>query len=256
MPAIDTSGQTFLVTGATRGIGAQLVEQLVSNPANKVVAGVRQLKAPLSQKLVNAKHPNLTVVQINSESDTDATKAAQELKTAGITSIDVIIANAGISAGFLPATQVGIDDFRKAFSVNVGAPLLLFQAFLPFLQKSNNPRFIVVSTLIASKTLQRHIPYQSTTYGTSKAAVNFLTLRLAIENPEITSFVLHPGLVDTEMASEAQIFLGSTIEDALAQGSAISPQASAQAIIELATEATLEYSGKFYDAPKKEEVSW
>lgn len=256
MPAVDNSSQTYLVTGATRGIGAELVNQLVSNPNNKVVAAVRNIKAPLSQKLLNAKHSNLIVVQIDSESDDDSARAAEELKNQGITTIDIIIANAGISSGFQPATEVRVEDLRKTFAVNVGAPLLLFQAFLPFLEKSSNPRFIVVSTLIASMTLQRHIPYLSTTYGTSKAAVNFLTLRLAIEHPTISSFVLHPGLVDTDMATEAQISLGTTMKDSLAEGVAITPQASGQAIIELATEATLEYSGKFYDAPKKEEVAW
>jgi norsolorinic acid ketoreductase len=256
MPAADTSKQTYLVTGATRGIGAELVHQLVSNPSNRVVAAVRNTKAPLSQKLINAKHPNLTVVQIDSEVDDDPANAAKELKSLGITTIDVVIANAGISSGFQPAINASVGDLRKTFAVNVGGPLLLFQAFLPFLEKSSNPRFIVVSTLIASKTLARHIPYLSTVYGTSKAAVNFLTLRLAIEHPTISSFVLHPGLVDTEMAAGAQESLGSTMEDALKEGMAITTQASAQSIVELAEEATLDHSGKFFNAPKKEEVAW
>jgi norsolorinic acid ketoreductase len=248
--------QTFLVTGATRGIGAEFVHQLLSNTSNTVIAAVRNIEAPAAQELIKAKQGNLIVVQIDSEEDRDAAIAAKELAAQGIHNIDVIFANAGISTDFKPITQVRVDDLRKVFSVNVAAPLLLFQAFLPLLEASSNPRFIVISSAIGSKGLQRHIPYKSTTYGTSKAAVNFLTLRMAIEHPSIISFVLHPGLVATDIANEGQMSLGKTMQDSLAQGAAVTPQASVAAIIELSELATLHYAGRFYNALTKGEIPW
>ena len=38
-------------------------------------------------------------------------------------------------------------------------------------------------------------------YGSSKAALNFLTRKIHQENAELTAFVVHPGWIDTELGN-------------------------------------------------------
>lgn len=240
------------MTGATRGIGAEIVKQLTANSSNTVIATVRDIKNDAAQKLISSAK-NLIVVQIDGERDEDPATAAKKVSAEGIKAIDVVIANAGVATDFEKAVNVKTKDFRKSFSVNVVAPLLLFQAFRPLLENSSNPRFIGVSSGIASLAWQKNMPFTSTTYGGSKAALNFVIVRLAIEQPKIISFILHPGLVVTEMSTVAHASLGKNVRES---GDAITPEASAKIIIGLADGATAEASGKFFNAPNGEEIPW
>ncbi|PWN91057.1 toxin biosynthesis ketoreductase [Acaromyces ingoldii] len=246
----------YLITGATRGIGAELVKQLAADPKNTVVAGVRDPAAEAAKTLAQLRGHVITV-QIDSSSDSDAKAAAKAVLSRGIDCIDVIIANAGVASDFKPVADVSADDFRQTLTVNAVGPLLLFQAFLPLLKKSASPKFLVVSSAIASLGIQRQLPYKSTSYGASKAAVNFLALRIAIEYPDVVSLALHPGLVATDLAAFAQSSLGSKIEDALSEGAAITVEQSAAGIIKLANEAAVDtHSGKFFKAQDGSELPW
>jgi norsolorinic acid ketoreductase len=252
--------QTVLVTGVTRGIGAQLLAQLLARKDTRVIAGVRNLDATAAKKLVeqSKSNENLIVVKIDSENDGDAQQAARTVQEQyGVDHVDLIIANAGTATDFLPVLQVKADDLRSSVNINVASPVLLFQAFEPLLSKSANPRILFVSTAIASLALQRQMSYTATTYGSSKAALNFVTVRIAIEHPNITALSLHPGLVHTDMATAAQASVGGDIVKAVEDGSAITPEQSAAAILKLADEAKNEtHSGKFFHAPAGTELPW
>lgn len=248
--------ETVLVTGVTRGIGAQLLSQLLARGNTRIIAGVRDLNADSAKSLLNQSqtNKNLIVVKIDSESQTDPRDAANILRGQhGIDHIDLIIANAGISTDWSSVLEVKPENLLHSVNVNVVAPLLLFQAFEPFLIKSNNPRILFVSTAIASLGMATQIPWNSTTYGGSKVALNFLARRISIEHPHITSTTLHPGLVKTDMSSS----LESDVSKALAEGRAILPDASARAILKLADEAKINtHSGRFFDAPSGQELPW
>jgi norsolorinic acid ketoreductase len=253
--SMTVSSTTYLVTGATRGIGAEITAQLSANPANTVIAAVMDINEVEVQDLISKRQENVTVIQINSKNENDALNAAKLLTAQGkIDHIDVIIAVAGIAPVVKPMVQVGLQEFQNTIDVNVAGPLLLFQAFYPFLEKSTNPRFLAVSSLVGSITLQDYIPYQAGLYGTSKAALNFIIHRLSREHPNITSLILHPGLVVTAMAAETQRQMGKNIQDTLREGRAITVQHSASSIIELAEKATKDYSGKLWDAPEKRQL--
>lgn len=253
--------EIIVVTGATRGIGAQLVKQLSKNLNVTVIATVRDIESVAAKKLIEqSSQPNqdLRVLQINSAHDTDPFIAAEYLQNSlGITHVDVVIANAGSSTDMNALKDVKLDNVRETFNVNAVAPIALFQAFEPFLQKSNHPRIVFMSSAIGSKGIQHTLPYRSTSYGTSKAALNFIALRIAIEHPNIISIAVHPGLVSTELGSSAQSTVGSTIEDAVASGHAITPEESVNALLKLVGEATISgHSGKFFNAPTGVEIPW
>ncbi|ETS83234.1 hypothetical protein PFICI_05110 [Pestalotiopsis fici W106-1] len=257
-----SSQEIILVTGVTRGIGAQVLAQLLARSNTKVIAAVRDLDAAAAKKLIEQSQTthkeNLVVVKIDSESDTDAADAAQALQQQhGIDHVDVVIANAGLATDWLPVKQVTAEHIMRSSRVNFAAPILLFQAFEPLLVKSANPRILFISTGAASFGLAHIIQLYNTTYGSSKAALNYTVVRIAKEHPEITAVSLHPGTVVSDMSTAAHDSIGIKVTDRLAKGEAITAEESARGIIKIADEAKRDtHSGKFLDAVSGSELPW
>lgn len=90
-------------------------------------------------------------------------------------------------------------------------------------------------------------------YGSSKAALNHLAMTLAVEEPDITTIAIRPGVVDSEMQREIrethavnmdekdrQKFINSHKE-----GKLLRPEQPGHVIAKLAVDAEGELSGKF-----------
>jgi NAD(P)-dependent dehydrogenase (short-subunit alcohol dehydrogenase family) len=98
----------------------------------------------------------------------------------------------GIISELVPIAQLTDKVLIDAIQVNaIGGNLYLYQAFQPLLVKSDDPKFISISTLSASLAGQFPIPQAS--YSISKVAVNMILQRIHIEDPKITAFPIHPG---------------------------------------------------------------
>lgn len=200
----------YLVTGANRGIGKALVERLLQRPGLTIIAAARDEKkatAALSD-LPKAEGTSLIVVTIDSTVDTDPADAVARLKQDHqITSVDVVIANAGISHSNGPVIQTSAEALRDHFNVNSIAPVMLFQAVYPLLKASTtgNPIFLPISTALGSIGLQPSLsafPPVLSPYGVSKTALNWLVVRMHLEEPWLTTWVTHPGLVLTDMSAQ------------------------------------------------------
>jgi NAD(P)-dependent dehydrogenase (short-subunit alcohol dehydrogenase family) len=74
-------------------------------------------------------------------------QAITSLKSRGITTLDLVIANAGVGGEMTPFTSIGAESLLDTMRVNTIAPLLLFQAALPLIPKGG--KFVVVSTMMA-----------------------------------------------------------------------------------------------------------
>jgi len=141
-------------------------------------------------------------VKIDSLSATDPAAAVATLAEQSITHIDVVIANAGIANHSGPGKATPAEEVEIHFKVNTVGPLILFQAVLPLLEKSTStPKFVTVSTAVASITDMDQFPIPNTAYGASKAALNFITRKLHFEHPDVVIYPIHPGWVQTDMGS-------------------------------------------------------
>ncbi|KAG6353774.1 hypothetical protein INS49_005253 [Diaporthe citri] len=204
-----SSPMTSLITGANRGIGRGFIQQLLQKPLTTVIAAVRDPSHPTSKALADLPRgtdSQLIVVKLDSTVDTDAAAAVAELRERGVSSLDVVIANAGIAQGGTSVRNTSVANTQKHFSVNAIGPLTLFQATADLLQasKSGSPKFIAVSTVIGSIGSQEiftNFPKVSSPYGASKAALNWFIRLLSFEEPWLTSSVFHPGLVETDLTS-------------------------------------------------------
>ncbi|KAH8660404.1 hypothetical protein BX600DRAFT_438616 [Xylariales sp. PMI_506] len=200
------SNTVVLITGANRGLGSGLVKTYLARPSTTVIAAVRDPKSATSQALSTlpkASDSSLIIVTLDAASTTSAKSAIQEATNQGVTRIDVAIANAGVANWWGPAAEVPISAMQEHFTINTLGSLLLFQAALPLLEKSNDPKFVYISTTIGSIGGMEKYPFQGVAYGTSKVAMNYITKKLHLENEKITIFNLHPGWVRTEMGNRA-----------------------------------------------------
>ncbi|GJC77252.1 short chain dehydrogenase gsfK [Colletotrichum liriopes] len=204
-----SSPATYLITGANRGIGRGFVQRILQKPSTTVIAAVRDPSHPTSKALADLpKGPDtkLIVIKLDSAVETDAAAAVGQLREQGITSLDLVIANAGIAQGGTSVRNTSIANTQKHFNINAIGPLALFQATADLLKasKTGSPKFVAVSTIvgsIGSQEILTNFPGTSSPYGASKAALNWFIRLLSFEEPWLTSWVFHPGLVETDLTS-------------------------------------------------------
>ena len=189
------STTVYVISGANRGLGYGVVEQLASRTDAVIYAGARNpAKADKLQQLAK-QHSNVHVVQLQADSEEDhKALAARVEKETG--RADVVWANAGICAveTWAPVAQYSIAAIREHLDVNTFHPLIMYQAFHTLLSRSSNPKFIVSSSASGSTGLLEQLgAIPQLAYGISKAAVNNLTRRIHFENTTITALPIHPG---------------------------------------------------------------
>ncbi|KAG4033917.1 hypothetical protein MFRU_004g04130 [Monilinia fructicola] len=216
--------KTYLITGANRGLGRGLLEALSQRPNTTIIAGVRDLSSPTSKSLFDvpaASNSRIIPIGISSTDDLSPSHAIQILQsTHGIESIDVVIANAGISNYYGQASETPLSEMRSHFEVNTIGVLTLYQATLPLLLKSPQPIFVALSTGIASIGGMGELRVPATAYGASKAALHYVVRKIHFENEKLTAFLLSPGWVRTDMGNAGAVAMGMesapvSIEDSI-----------------------------------------
>lgn len=184
-------------TDCLTGIGRGICEHYLAKPGYTVIAAVRNPSIASSKSLFElpkGEESSIITVKIESLSDTDPANAVKELETKhGITALDIVVANAGISEVFPPVSEAKVEDIMRHFNINVIGVIHLFQAVLPLLKKSSNAKFITISTSAASLGDMELRNFPNTPYGTSKAALNYITRKIHFENPELVAFPIDPG---------------------------------------------------------------
>lgn len=240
------SPQAWFVSGANRGIGYELVK-IVADLGHVIFAGVRNPSKATALKSLAARNSNIHIVQLESTSVSDAAAAAKTVEqvTGGL---DVVVANAGIANNWQKITELSLESLNDHFQVNAVGPIILFQALYPLLLQRQTRKFVTVSTLAGS--ISQTIPIPDTVYGSSKAALNFITRSIHKEHSEegFIVFPIHPGMVDSDMGQSAAPLFGM-------KKLPMSPFESAEAVFRVVNTSTKEQSGKFlsYDGT---ELPW
>jgi NAD(P)-dependent dehydrogenase (short-subunit alcohol dehydrogenase family) len=184
---------TVLITGAARGLGLDFVKQYAAK-GWKVHACARQPEG-LKQIEGDIHRHELEVTDYGAV-------AALAGKLAG-EAIDVLICNAGIAGR--EATVLGSIDpvvWRQTFEVNTLAPLMMAEAFVEHVARSEGRKLIAISSRLGSIELANSGRYA---YRASKAALNMKWKGLSIDLADkgVICVALHPGWVQTDMGGEA-----------------------------------------------------
>jgi NAD(P)-dependent dehydrogenase (short-subunit alcohol dehydrogenase family) len=204
----DTKSSIYVVTGGNRGIGLGLVKTLLTRPHTTVIATVRNgetansLRSEISASVQSAEKSSLHIVELDFSSAPSPQHVSELFAGLGLDHIDVLISNAGVSPPMLPAVQTPAEDLRLAFEVNAIAPLMVFQGLWPLLQKSANPKVVMMTSSVGCITFQE---LSGGSYGPSKAALNWITRALHLQNESsgLVAVALHPGWVQTRMGEQS-----------------------------------------------------
>ena len=210
---------TYLITGANRGIGLELVRQL-SQRGEDVIATCRVAS------------PELKSLSARIETNVDITSGdsvIQLRENLNNTKVDVLIQNAGIAESNSLST-LDPRSIIHQFEVNALSPLCFVQTILGNLTKS--AKIALISSRMGS--IADNSSGGSYGYRMSKVALCMAGKSLSVDlRPKgIAVAILHPGLVSTRMT-------GFT-------SSGIQPEESVNGLIHRIDELTLENTGTFW----------
>ncbi|MGO4344730.1 SDR family oxidoreductase [Paenibacillus sp. MCAF9] len=197
------AGKVALVTGASRGIGREIAEQLAGNGAKVVV--IFTSSPGKAEEVVNGiKRLGGEAIAIQADISIVAEVEAMFSKTLeAFGQIDILVNNAGIMIT-KPIANMTEEDFDKQFAINVKGTFFACQQAA--LHMNANGRIINFSTSVVGAMFPTYSVYAAT-----KGAVEQITRQLAKElGPKgITINAIAPGPVNTELfkvgKSEEQI---------------------------------------------------
>lgn len=147
---------SYLITGASQGIGLELVKQLLELPAEqvgKIFAVTRSDNSAPLRDLINT-NPDRVVQIIASVDDSESVqKAADDVKTklGAHSGLDVLVNSAGITAACPGGMRtVPPEQMAHVFDVNVIGTQRMIAAFLPLLETGNQKKVINLYVLAGS----------------------------------------------------------------------------------------------------------
>jgi NAD(P)-dependent dehydrogenase (short-subunit alcohol dehydrogenase family) len=183
---------TVLITGAARGLGLDFTRQYAAK-GWKVLACARKPDGRKGLK-GDIHHHKLEVT------DYKAVKALA--KQLGGEAIDVLICNAGVGGDRDQRGQVlgefDADEMRRVFEINTLAPLMMAEAFVEHVARSQQKKLVAITSILGSLANNNGGRYA---YRASKTALNMEWSCLAKElaGRGMICVALHPGWVQTDM---------------------------------------------------------
>ena len=212
-----------VVTGASRGIGLELVRQLLAR-GDVVDACVRDPDRATELRALARPTLHIHHVDVTDQVSVDALARAIDAP------VDVVINNAGINRPRQKLTDLDLAATAELYATNAIGPLRVTHALLPHVRRGSAKKLVHVTSGMGS--IADNKRGESYGYRMSKAALNMMSKSLSIDlrDDGITSIVINPGWVKTDLGGASA---PTPVED------------SVRGILARIDEATLETSGSF-----------
>lgn len=194
------SGQVALVTGSSRGIGAETAKALAAAGAHVILTG-RDVKAlETVEDAIHDAGGQSTIAPLDlTEGDSIARLAAA---IAGRwDKLDILVISAAYLPTLTPVTQIDQKQFSQAITVNLLATQALLGAFDPLLKRADKGRVIGLTSSVGSDPRAFWAAY-----GSTKAAFESLLDSYAQEVEKIAGVrvaIVDPGATRTAMRAKA-----------------------------------------------------
>lgn len=198
--ATKLQGKVAVVTGASKGIGAEIARQLAAEGA-AVVVNYASSKAGADKVVadITGKGGKAVAVKADVANPGDIKNLfAETLKAFG--RVDVLVNNAGIYE-FAPLEAVNPEHYHKQFNLNVLGLILATQEAAKHFG-ANGGSVVNISSVVSRLAIPG-----ATVYAATKAAVDSITRTLAAElgPKKIRVNAVNPGMVETEGTHTAGI---------------------------------------------------
>eukprot|EP00834_Sanchytrium_tribonematis_P008315 NODE_939_length_2999_cov_0.589310.p1 type:complete len:239 gc:universal NODE_939_length_2999_cov_0.589310:1942-2658(+) len=198
------SMKSALITGANRGLGLEFAKQL-GKLGYQIFATSRQVQIPTGMSNYGtAAQPQTHTIELHQIAkviplDVADSKSISELPNHIKQPIDLLINNSGVLLkDNLP--NINQDSLLQQFTVNSIGPILIAQSLLPLLEQSSDPKIVNITSRMGS--IQDNTSGGRYGYRASKAALNMMTKSFSLDKPAITTILLHPGYIKTDMTQQ------------------------------------------------------
>ncbi|MCC6926088.1 SDR family NAD(P)-dependent oxidoreductase [Novosphingobium sp.] len=186
---MQLSGKTVLVTGATDGIGAQLIQQLRDRGAVVIGSG----RSPEKVAVTRALGFEMIEADLSTAAGVDALLAGL-----GDRPIDVLVNNAGAGTNYdFRSGELDLDGAERTYYLNLQAPTQLIARLMPRLKARGEAMVVNVTSGLAVA------PSMAAVYCASKAGLRSYTqaIRAQLKGTGVKVIEALPPLVDTQMTA-------------------------------------------------------
>jgi 3-hydroxy acid dehydrogenase/malonic semialdehyde reductase len=186
-----------LITGATAGIGRATALLLARNEYNVIITGRRSELLDKLELEIRSKTSSEVLSLSFDVRDRSAVKAAVESIPENWKSIDILLNNAGLAAGFSHIHEGDIDDWEQMIDTNIKGLLYVTRAVSPGMVERKTGHIINIGSIAGKEVYEKGNVYCST-----KFAVDALSrgMRIDLVDHGIKVTAIHPGAVETEFS--------------------------------------------------------
>ena len=203
---ISFKNKKILITGATGGIGNELVKKFLNLGGNIVATGTKAEKLDIIKK----KYPNVKIQRFDISEHSRIEEFIDNV-VLDFGGLDVLINNAGINKDNL-SIRMKDEEWKKVIDVNLTSTFLLCKHSIKIMLKNKFGRIINITSIVGHSGNQGQ-----SNYAASKAGIIGMSKSLAIEyaKKNITVNCVSPGFIATDMtmniAEKVKMFLTSRI---------------------------------------------
>ncbi len=203
---INFNNKKILITGASGGIGKQLVKKFVSLGGNVLGSGTKAEKLDLLKK----EHSNIKVKKFDISEDSRIEEFIDDV-TLELGGLDILINNAGINLDNL-SLRMKDDEWKKVININLTSTFLLSKYAIKKMLKNKYGRVVNITSVVGHTG-----NLGQSNYSASKAGIIGMSKSLAIEyaKKNITVNCVSPGFIVSDMtmniAEKVKLYLTSRI---------------------------------------------
>jgi len=203
---IDLKNKKVLITGATGGIGTELVKKFVSLGGNVLATGTKTEKLDEIKKT----HSNIKVKKFDIIEHERIEEFIDNIHLE-LGGLDILINNAGVNVDNL-SLRMKDDEWKKVIDVNLTSTFLLSKYAIKKMLKSKFGRIVNITSIVGHTG-----NLGQANYSASKSGIIGMSKSLAIEyaKKNITVNCVSPGFITSNMtmniAEKVKLYLTSRI---------------------------------------------
>jgi len=188
---------TVVVSGASRGIGRELINFFLEKKGTTVIA----LSSHPGKFGALSRKKNFQALPADFSSDTGIYETGKAIRAIS-KEVNILINNAGLLVN-KPFANITAQELEMVYRINVFAPFLLSQQLMPLMGKKQKAHIVNISSMGGFQGSSKFAGLSA--YSSSKGALSILTECLAeeLKDKNIASNCLCLGAVNTEMLKQA-----------------------------------------------------